>query len=60
MGIFVSQQFIERTAVPLLTYCPAAPRSAAFLLGRFDVEPGGVAGWPEERWLRRQSKNQLV
>ena len=57
-GIFVSQQFIERTAVPWLTYLPnlASAEARPFLYG-LALTLSVVALWlsgREERWLRRQ------
>jgi hypothetical protein len=58
-GIFVSQQFIERTAVPLLAYLPnlASAEARPFLFG-LALTLSAAAVWlagREERWLRRQA-----
>ncbi len=58
-GIFVSQQFIERTAVPLLTYLPnlASAEARPFLFG-LALTLSALAIWlagREERWLRCQT-----
>jgi hypothetical protein len=57
-GIFVSQQFIERTAMPLLAHLPnlASAEARPFLFG-LALTLSAAAVWlagREERWLRRQ------